>query len=72
MNKDNKMDGLENIDKKPHISGFSVRFPNTLDGAKKASKYLKTIDREKDFWFHPSSYDIINHANKLWDELNAH
>jgi len=61
---------VNDTDKKLHISDVSVLFPKTIEGAKNAGEYLKSIDRMKDFWFHPSSHDIINHANKLWNELN--
>ena len=54
------------------ISNVSVRFPMTKIGAKEAGEYLDKNDRIKDFWAgHPSSHDIINYANKLWNELNA-
>ena len=56
-----------------NISDVSVRFPMTKIGAKEAGKYLVSIDRMKDFWAgHPSSHDIVNYANKLWSQLNAH
>ena len=64
---------IDNGDEKLLLSDVSVRFPMTKIGANEAGEYLVNIDRMKDFWAgHPSSHDIINYANKLWSELNAH
>lgn len=40
----------------------------TLDGARDSTNYLRSLDKMKDFWIHPSTTDIIDYANKLWNE----
>lgn len=45
-----------------------VRFTKTSIGIKEAVEYLKSVDRMKHFWFPPSSHDIIDYANKVWNE----
>jgi hypothetical protein len=45
-----------------------VKFRFDRDGAKKAHEYLKKMDRLKDFWFHVSTFDMVNHANKIYNE----
>lgn len=44
------------------------KFTFTLSGASAACLFLESTDRFKDFWYHPSSHDIINYANKVWAE----
>lgn len=46
----------------------SVHFSDSIS----AGKYLREVGRDTDFWFPVHSADIITHANKVWNELNAH
>ena len=48
---------------KPH-------FPKTLIGFREAGEYLTKLDKFKDFWFPPSSHDIVDYANRIWNNLN--
>lgn len=43
-------------------------FPNTKQGRKQANEYLiiNGFIEDEPFWFHPSSTDILNYANKLY------
>lgn len=44
------------------------KFDYTREGSKEASMFLRTINRIDDFWFPVSMQDIVNYANKLWNE----
>jgi len=39
-------------------------------GMSESVKYLNIKNKMIDFWYHPSSYDIIQYANKLLKEEN--
>jgi hypothetical protein len=54
--------------KQLNIPAVSVRFSDSIS----AGKYLREVGRDTDFWFPVHSVDIITHANKVWNELNAH
>lgn len=46
-------------------------FPKTKFGCKRACDYLKSnhrFEEIKSWWIHPSSHDIIDFANKIYNE----
>ena len=45
-----------------------VKFDWSREGWDAAHKYLVDLDRMKDFWFHCSTFDMVNHANKIYNE----
>jgi hypothetical protein len=47
------------------------KFDYTRKGSMEASMFLRSIKRMNDFWFPVSMQDIVDYANKLWDETHA-
>lgn len=37
-------------------------------GIKDAVAYLKEKNKMSDFWYHPSSHDMVTHANRILNE----
>lgn len=64
MKKSNSETLNEELQRKHKI----VKFRFSRDGAKKGHEYLVKMDRLKDIWFLCHTIDMVNYANKIYNE----